>query len=84
MVKDNGLRTTNGEPILNPVLSSDCGLQSARMKSDLVVIAGQQTAVNTFPFLVHTARQINRVSSARSGSKSRRTTKARLAMGVKS
>ena len=23
------------------------------MKSDLVVIAGQQTAVNTFPFLVH-------------------------------
>ena len=37
-------------------LSSDCGLQPAHMKSELLVIANQHVAVNTFPGLVHTAR----------------------------
>ncbi len=37
-------------------LSSDCGLQFAHMKSELLVIANQHVAVNTFPGLVHTAR----------------------------
>ena len=37
-------------------LSSDCRLQLACMKSELLVTAGQHTAVNTFPGLVHTAR----------------------------
>ena len=37
-------------------LSSDCGLQPAHMKSELLVIADQHAAVNTFPGLVHTAR----------------------------
>ena len=46
--------------------SSDCGLQPAHMKSELLVIAGQHTAVNTFPGLVHTARQTMRVSNTRS------------------
>ena len=36
--------------------SSDCGLQPAHMKSELLVIADQHAAVNTFPGLVHTAR----------------------------
>ena len=36
--------------------SSDCGLQFAHMKSESLVIADQQAAVNTFPGLVHTAR----------------------------
>ena len=36
------------------------------MKPELVVIAGQQTAVNTFSLLVHTARQASEVGSARS------------------
>ena len=36
--------------------SSDCRLQPACMKSESLVIAGQHTAVNTFPGLVHTAR----------------------------
>ena len=36
------------------------------MKPELVVIAGQQTAVNTFSPLVHTARQVRRVGGARS------------------
>ena len=37
-------------------LSSDCRLQLACMKSELLVTAGQHTAVNMFPGLVHTAR----------------------------
>ena len=36
--------------------SSDCRLKPACMKSESLVIAGQHTAVNTFPGLVHTAR----------------------------
>ena len=37
-------------------LSSDCRLQPAYMKLELLVIADQHAAVNTFPGLVHTAR----------------------------
>ena len=36
------------------------------MNMDLLVIAGQNTAVNTFSGLVHTARQVSRVGSGRS------------------
>ena len=43
------------------VLSSDCRLQLACMKLESLVIAGQHTAVNTFPGLVHTARHTTRV-----------------------
>ena len=46
--------------------SSDCGLQPAHMKSELLVIANQHVAVNTFPGLVHTARHTMGVGSARS------------------
>ena len=46
--------------------SSDCGLQPAHMKSELLVIANQNVAVNTFPGLVHTARHTMGVGSARS------------------
>ncbi len=41
--------------------SSDCGLQLAHMKQELLVMAGQHTAENTFPGLVHTARHTMRV-----------------------
>ena len=34
-------------------LSSDCRLKFACMKPELLVMAGQHTAVNTFPGLVH-------------------------------
>ena len=37
-------------------LSSDCRLQPACTKLELLVIADQHAAVNTFPGLVHTAR----------------------------
>ena len=47
-------------------LSSDCRLQPACMKSELLVIADQNAAVNTFPGLVHTARHTMRVGNTRS------------------
>ena len=46
--------------------SSDCRLQLACMKMELLVMAGQHTAVNTFPGLVHTARHTMRVCNTRS------------------
>ena len=54
------------EQISKKRLSSDCRLQLACMKSELLVIANQHVAVNTFPGLVHTARQTMRVGNARS------------------
>ena len=48
------------------ILSSDCRLQLACMKSESLVIAGQHTAVNTFPGLVHTARHTTKVGNTRS------------------
>jgi hypothetical protein len=47
-------------------LSSDCSLQLDCMKVESLVIANQQVAVNTFPGLVHTARQATKVGSTRS------------------
>ena len=47
-------------------LSSDCGLQPAHMKTELLVIADQHAAVNAFPGLVHTARHTMGVESTRS------------------
>ena len=47
-------------------LSSDCGLQPAHMKSELLVIPNQHVGVNAFPGLVHTARHAMGVESTRS------------------
>ena len=47
-------------------LSSDCGLQPAHMKSELLVIPNQHVGVNAFPGLVHTARQAMGVGSTQS------------------
>ena len=47
-------------------LSSDCGLQPAHMKSELLVIPNQHVGVNAFPGLVHTARHAMGVRSTRS------------------
>ena len=46
--------------------SSDCRLQLAYMKLELLVIADQHAAVNTFPGLVHTARHTMRAGGTRS------------------
>ena len=47
-------------------LSSDCRLKPACTKLELLVIADQHAAVNTFPGLVHTARHTMGVGSTRS------------------
>ena len=45
------------------ILSSDCRLKLACMKPELLVTAGQHTAVNTFSGLVHTARHVMKVGN---------------------
>ena len=53
----------------NPIkacLSSDRSLQLDCVKAELLVIADQHAAVNTFPGLVHTARHTTGVSNTRS------------------
>ena len=61
-------------------LSSDRSLQLDSVKSESLVIADQHAAVNTFPGLVHTARQAMEVTSARR----RLAFKARVVTGAKS
>ena len=48
------------------ILSSDCRLQLACMKSESLVIANQHVAVNAFPGLVHTARHTTKAGNTRS------------------
>ena len=59
-------RNSDVEQISKKRLSSDCRLQLAYMKSELLVIVGQHTTVNTFPGLVHTARHTMRAGNTRS------------------
>ena len=49
------------------VRSPDWSLQLDSMKSESLVIADQNAAVNTFPGLVHTARHTMGVGCTRSG-----------------
>ena len=63
--------------------SSDCGLEPAHTKLELLVIADQNAAVNAFPGLVHTARHTMEVGGAQSWSVNR-LPKAKPMTGVKS
>ena len=47
-------------------LSSDWSLQLDSMKLESLVIVSQHITVNTFPGIVHTARQTTRVCNTRS------------------
>ena len=47
-------------------LSADWRLQLASMKLESLVIVDQHATVNTFPGLVHTARQTMKVTNTRS------------------
>ena len=66
MAFNRGKQYREVELILKKRLSSDCRLQLACMKSELLVIADQHAAVNTFPGLVHTARHTMEVGNTRS------------------
>ena len=54
MAINKGKQIRKEEQIPKSRLSSDRGLQPAHVKSELLVIADQHAAVNTFPGLVHT------------------------------
>ena len=66
MAINRGKQNSDVEQIPKNSLSSDCRLQLACMKSELLVIADQHAAVNTFPGLVHTARHTMRAGGTRS------------------
>ena len=66
MVVNRGKQYREEEQTPKNDLSSDCRLQLAYMKLELLVIANQHVAVNTFPGLVHTARHTMGVGSTRS------------------
>ncbi len=66
------MRTCEGKLI--PENQSQSGLESQldSMKLESLVIADQHAAVNTFPGLVHTARQAMKDGSARSRAPNRK------------
>ena len=66
MVVNKGKQNREVEQIPKNGLSSDCRLQLACMKSELLVIVDQHATVNTFPGLVHTARHTMGVGCKRS------------------
>ena len=66
MVANRGKQSREAEQNPKSHLSSDCRLQLACMKLELLVIADQHAAVNTFPGFVHTARQTMKVENTRS------------------
>ena len=66
MVGTKGRNTARWSQSQKAGLSSDRSLQLDSVKSESLVIADQQAAVNTFPGLVHTARQATKVGSTRS------------------
>ena len=66
MVGTKGSQPARGSQSHKADLSPDCRLQFACTKSELLVIADQNAAVNAFPGLVHTARHTMEVDHARS------------------
>ena len=87
MLRTEGSKRASASKSHKPGLSSDRRLQLACVKEESLVIAGQHTAVNSFPGLVHTARHTMEAGSARShysNLSGRRMPKAGLVTGVKS
>ena len=66
MAQTKGSEHASGSKSQKRRPSSDCSLQLDCTKLELLVIAGQHTAVNTFPGFVHTARQTMKVGNTRS------------------
>ena len=66
MVGTNRRELARGSQSEKTDLSTDKSLQLDSLKSESLVIADQQAAVNTFPGLVHTARHTMGVGCSRS------------------
>ena len=87
MVGNKGQRSREAEQNLKNGPSSDRRLQPACVKLELLVIADQHAAVNTFPGLVHTARHTTKVGNTRSrwdNSQESQPSKVGPMIGVKS
>jgi hypothetical protein len=67
MAGTEGCETAKSSKSQKAGLSPDWSLQLDSMKSESLVIANQNVAVNTFPGLVHTARHTMGVGCKRSG-----------------
>ena len=67
MERTEGRETVKWSQSQKTLRSPDRSLQLDSMKSELLVIANQNVAVNTFPGLVHTARHTMGVGCSRSG-----------------
>ena len=67
MVGTEGCETAKSSKSQKADPSPDWSLQLDSMKSESLVIANQNVAVNTFPGLVHTARHTMGVGCKRSG-----------------
>ena len=66
MVTTKGRKTARSSQSQKSHLSSDWSLQPDSMKLESLVIVDQHATVNTFPGLVHTARQAMEVASTQS------------------
>jgi hypothetical protein len=67
MAGTEGCETAKSSKSQKAGRSPDWSLQLDSMKSESLVIANQNVAVNTFPGLVHTARHTMGVGCKRSG-----------------
>ena len=67
MERTEGRETVKWSQSQKTLRSPDRSLQLDSVKSELLVIANQNVAVNTFPGLVHTARHTMGVGCSRSG-----------------
>lgn len=67
MGRTEGSKCASASESLKASLSPDRSLQLDSVKSESLVIADQNAAVNTFPGLVHTARHTMGVDCTRSG-----------------
>ena len=66
MGRTEGRQPAKGSQSQKAPRSPDWSLQLDSMKSESLVIANQNVAVNTFPGLVHTARHVMGVDGTRS------------------
>ena len=72
MVATKRCKPVRGSQSQKSNLSTDKSLQLDSLKSESLVIADQQAAVNTFPGLVHTARHTMGVVCSRSACANRK------------
>ncbi len=66
MARTKGCQTARWSQSQKTSLNSDCRLQFACMKLELLVNADQHAALNTFPGLVHTARHTMKARNTQS------------------